>query len=434
MKLELYEPRIIPTFDTMQPNHRSQNRTNPLRAPGNRLLSLACAGSLWLGATTGFAREFRVAQLPNGTVFRCANCHVSAAGGGTRNPFGKAVEAITGSANKLFWSATLAALDSDGDGAANGVELGDPDGDRTVIAGWKVTNPGSAASKPVNAAPAVTINTPANNASFTAPAVSAVAADATDTDGTVAMVEFFDNGVSLGTATASPFSLLVDWSVGSHSVTAKATDNAGASTTSSAVNMTVLAPGPVVLTPPGLNAGDVLVSWTGGGGPFLVETKTDLLQPWGNNVQGVTGRTVTLPAVGAATFVRVADTAVIGPVAMTAALAGANERPNPVNTTATGAGTFTLNNNTLTFSITYTVLSSTAVAAHVHGPADADQSAPPMIDLATFNGGSFGTSGTLAGTVLLDADQKAALLSGQTYVNIHTGNFGGGEIRGQIVK
>jgi len=91
------------------------------------------------------ARNFRVARIPNGTAAGCANCHVNPGGGGPRTPFGAAVNTILGgvSTNVTFWSATLAALDSDGDGLTNGGELLDPDGDGTPTGSTGVTNPGN---------------------------------------------------------------------------------------------------------------------------------------------------------------------------------------------------------------------------------------------------------------------------------------------------
>lgn len=110
-------------------------------------LVLAAVGALFTAPAE--ARNFRPAQVPNGTSIGCVLCHVNPAGGGVRNKFGQDVGAITGSANKAFWNAALAAKDSDGDGVSNGVELGDPEGDFTTLAGWVATLPGDPASKPV---------------------------------------------------------------------------------------------------------------------------------------------------------------------------------------------------------------------------------------------------------------------------------------------
>jgi hypothetical protein len=120
---------------------------------------------LWLTlASTVEARDFRVNMIPNGSKFGCANCHVSAGGGGARNAFGNAVNArVTPGGAQQFWDAALAAADSDGDGFSNGAELGDPDGDRQNVGPSSlVSNPGNSASKP-NFPPAFT-STPVTNA------------------------------------------------------------------------------------------------------------------------------------------------------------------------------------------------------------------------------------------------------------------------------
>jgi hypothetical protein len=55
-----------------------------------------------------------------------------------------------------------------------------------------------------------------------------------------------------------------------------------------------------------------------------------------------------------------------------------------------------------------------------------------MVDLAPFNGGAFGTGGSLVGTVNLTPPQLANIIDLLTYVNIHTTPNPGGEIRGQL--
>lgn len=109
-----------------------------------------------------------------------------------------------------------------------------------------------------NVAPVVTLTAPAGGTSFAAPATIALAASATDADGSVTRVEFFAGSALVGTATSAPFA--VTWSnaaAGSYSLSAKAIDNLGAAATSSPVSVTISANAPPVasLTAPGPGSG-----------------------------------------------------------------------------------------------------------------------------------------------------------------------------------
>ncbi|MCI0534183.1 MAG: Ig-like domain-containing protein [Verrucomicrobiales bacterium] len=94
-----------------------------------------------------------------------------------------------------------------------------------------------------NQPPTVSITSPAEGATFTAPATVTVQTQASDPDGTVAKVDFFSNGNLVGTAATSPFTItLNNVPAGNYSLTATATDNQNATTTSSAVNIVVNPP------------------------------------------------------------------------------------------------------------------------------------------------------------------------------------------------
>jgi subtilisin family serine protease len=102
---------------------------------------------------------------------------------------------------------------------------------------FRWTSPG------VNAPPSVQLTAPADGASYLAPATIALAANASDIDGTVTQVAFYAGSSLLGTVTTAPFTL--SWNkvpVGNYTLTAVATDNAGASTTSGAVTVHVVVP------------------------------------------------------------------------------------------------------------------------------------------------------------------------------------------------
>ncbi len=92
-----------------------------------------------------------------------------------------------------------------------------------------------------NAPPTVSMTSPANGATFTAPANITLTATAADSDGTIQKVEFFHGGTNLiATLTAPPYSII--WTgvpQGAYTLTAVATDNLNVSTASSPVSVTV---------------------------------------------------------------------------------------------------------------------------------------------------------------------------------------------------
>jgi hypothetical protein len=92
----------------------------------------------------------------------------------------------------------------------------------------------------LDTAPTVTLDQPANGAAFTAPATVDLAASAADGDGSVAKVEFFNGTTKLGEDTSAPYGF--SWTgvgAGTYTLTARATDNLGARTTSTAATITV---------------------------------------------------------------------------------------------------------------------------------------------------------------------------------------------------
>jgi regulation of enolase protein 1 (concanavalin A-like superfamily) len=111
---------------------------------------------------------------------------------------------------------------------------------------------------PGNQAPTVSLTSPANGSTFTAPAAFTLTAAAADADGTVARVDFYAGGSLLGSAAAAPFSVAVSGlAAGSYSLTAVATDDAGASTTSGPVSIVVDAATPPSTLPDGWSHADV---------------------------------------------------------------------------------------------------------------------------------------------------------------------------------
>lgn len=111
-----------------------------------------------------------------------------------------------------------------------------------------------------------------------------------------------------------------------------------------------------------------------------------------------------------------------------AALTGGQEVP-PVSGSGSGQATLWLNTGTkqLSWKISYSALSSDAAAAHIHGPAAPAANAGVVVNLAPN-----GAKSPIEGSATLTDAQIADLLAGNDYVNVHTAQNKGGEIRGQI--
>ena len=91
-----------------------------------------------------------------------------------------------------------------------------------------------------NVPPTITLTAPTFGATFTAPASITLTASAADSDGTIVKVEFYRDTTLVGTVNAPPFTLQdANVPAATYSYTAKAYDNGGAITTSSAVSVTV---------------------------------------------------------------------------------------------------------------------------------------------------------------------------------------------------
>lgn len=224
------------------------NRTGCRLDRARSVFGFCCVLGLSVAGDVGhsIARDFRLRMMPNGFAFSCANCHISPFGGGTRTPFGEHVLQLVGGGGSIpFWGPQLASQDSDGDGVTNGQELGDPDGDGIPSPGAEVSNPGDSGSKPANRPPTIQITQPSSGTRVTQPASVTIQALASDSDGTIAKVEFLVGSSVASTLTGAPYNFVFASSSvapGTYRLSARATDNAGAATTSAIIEMMVAEP------------------------------------------------------------------------------------------------------------------------------------------------------------------------------------------------
>lgn len=130
----------------------------------------------------------------------------------------------------------------------------------------------------------------------------------------------------------------------------------------------------------------------------------------------------------------------------TAALAGANERPTPVTTSASGSSTVTILDTNLVRVETWISTIDSVTQAHIHA-GDANTAGPVMIFLlSNVAAGRAPVAGTNRVLSVVEITRASAfsgvftfdslmtrIANGTAYVNVHTRRNPGGEIRGQIV-
>jgi plastocyanin len=112
---------------------------------------------------------------------------------------------------------------------------------------------GSVTVQGANVPPTAAINSPANNAIFAAPWTGTVTAAVADSDGTVTNVSFFAGATLLGKVAnppPNPSLTVSNLAAGNYMLTAVATDNSGASTTSAAVSVSVVTPVSIAISSP----------------------------------------------------------------------------------------------------------------------------------------------------------------------------------------
>jgi hypothetical protein len=116
-----------------------------------------------------------------------------------------------------------------------------------------------------------------------------------------------------------------------------------------------------------------------------------------------------------------------GPSTATNKLEGRQEQP-PNASAGSGTVVTTLDKGTrvLRWTVTYSGLTGPVSAGHFHGPATPGQNAGVVVP---FTGN---LQSPFQGQATLTEAQMADLVAGKWYANLHTAQFPGGEIRGQV--
>jgi hypothetical protein len=106
-----------------------------------------------------------------------------------------------------------------------------------------------------------------------------------------------------------------------------------------------------------------------------------------------------------------------------------NEQSVPTESPGKGVAEFRLERATLKLSwkITYQGLTSKALSIGLYGPENVGANAGRVVDL-----GTNGLKSPITGSAILSDGVLSYLVTGRTYVNLHTARYKDGELRGQV--
>ena len=102
--------------------------------------------------------------------------------------------------------------------------------------------------------------------------------------------------------------------------------------------------------------------------------------------------------------------------------------PNATKGSGTAEFTYDTASKKLEWNVSYKDMSGPVTAGHIHGPAAPGANSGVAVPFQ--NAGS----SPIKGSATLTDAQAADLMAGKDYVNLHTAENKGGEIRGQIMK
>ncbi|MBI1746381.1 MAG: CHRD domain-containing protein [Acidobacteria bacterium] len=106
-------------------------------------------------------------------------------------------------------------------------------------------------------------------------------------------------------------------------------------------------------------------------------------------------------------------------------ISGAQETPDPIDTPAVGLAVLSLNADETQLTVVVNGFNIDATASHIHR-APAGESGPVVFSIGT------GYPTPQVRVWAIPADMVEALKNGELYVNLHTTQYPGGEIRGQV--